>query len=117
MKSHKNKENNDSQISHLESVKKSAVNHVSQGVPGFSCPSMGKTFNVRELINTLKTCEVCAIKFDTKKLLETHMKIHVENVKQDDVDSFKETEVVLSKETEVENEMDRPKSIPKNPSC
>ena len=44
------------------------------------------------------------------------MKIHVENVKQDDVDSFKETEVVLSKETEVENKKDRPKRIKTRPA-
>ena len=101
MKSHKNKENNDSQNKNLESVKKSAGKHVSQGVPGFTCPSLGKTFNVRELINKLKTCEVCAKKFDTKKLLKDHMKLHDINGKQD-VDSSKETEVDLSKETEVD---------------
>ena len=86
MKSHKNKENNDGRNKNFESVKKSAVKRVSQGAPGFSCPSLGRTLDVRELIKKLKTCEVCSLTFDTKVLLKEHMELHNEK------DSSKETE-------------------------
>ena len=110
MKSHKNKDNNiDGENKIFDSVKKSAAIHASKGV-GFSCPSMGKTFNVRELINKLKTCEVCSIKFDTKKEFDIHKKIHdspmgtevdLSNDKnqKDDLPKTNDKEVLLMKES------------------
>jgi DNA-directed RNA polymerase subunit RPC12/RpoP len=80
-KIHEDKENADQ-----NKVKKSAVPCVSSpgGARGFSCPSLGKTFNVRDLINRLKElkCKLCSKKFNTKELFDGHMKLH--EVKEDD---------------------------------
>ena len=98
---------NDIKNTDKNKVKKSAVSYFSSpgGARGFSCPSLGKPFDIGELRRRLKTCKLCSITFDTKKLYNGHMKLHLvkDSSKKTEIDSSKETEVESSKETEVDS--------------
>ena len=97
---------NDIKNTDKNKVKKSAVSYFSsRGARGFSYPSLGKPFDIEELRRRLKTCKLCSITFDTKKLYNGHMKLHLvkDSSKKTEIDSSKETEVESSKETEVDS--------------
>ena len=97
---------NDIKNTDKNKVKKSAVSYFSsRGARGFSYPSLGKPFDIEELRRRLKTCKLCSITFDTKKLHNGHMKLHLvkDSSKKTEVESSKETEVDSSKEMEVDS--------------